>query len=281
MSESAFQTMYRSEFIAGFEKRQSLARKCCTTETDINGNQAVFLVADSGGATAVTRGVNGDIPTRPDNLNQFTATLQEWHDVPERTRFNIYASQGDGRRIMAMTSMKVMNRKIDDDIYDALSAGTVTKTMTQDTKSNFLADVIGLNVTLANAFAMDDEEPFAIVTPAFVGNMQQLEQFSSADYINLKPFENVSKSKAFNWNGVNWIVDAGLPGVGTATATCYMFARAAIGHACDTETISTEVGYDRKNDKSWARTSAFMGSKLIQNSGVIKITHDDTDLALT
>ena len=65
MSESAFQTMYREEFIAGFEKRQSLARKCCTTETDINGNQATFLVADSGGATAVTRGINGDIPPVP------------------------------------------------------------------------------------------------------------------------------------------------------------------------------------------------------------------------
>jgi len=90
----------------------------------------------------------------------------------------------------------------------------------------------------------------------------------------------VSKSRAFNWNGVNWIVDAGLEGTGTASATCYIFARAAIGHACDVENIHTKVGYDDKNDKSWARCSAFMGSKLLQNSGVIKITHDDTDLNL-
>ena len=100
MAETAFQEKFRQEVIMGFEKSQSLLRRTVTIETEINGNEATFLVADSGGATAVTRGVNGDIPTRADNLNQYTATLVEWHDVPERTRFNIYASQGNGRKIM-------------------------------------------------------------------------------------------------------------------------------------------------------------------------------------
>jgi hypothetical protein len=280
MADTAFQTMYRKEFIKGFEKRQSLTRRTVTTETEINGNEAVFLVADSGGASAVTRGVNGDIPTRPDNLNQFTATLKEWHDVPERTNFNLYASQGDGRRIMQETSMAVVNRKIDDDIYAALSAATVTKTMTQTSKAAFLADAIELVVTLQNAFA-DEEEPYALVTPAFRGNLMQLPEFASIDYIQQKPFENTSRSKAFNWNGVNWIVDAGLPGAGGASATCYIYSRKAIGHACDTESIQTFVGYDEKNDKSWARCTTYMGSKLLQNSGIVKITHDDTDLNLT
>ncbi|MDX1300329.1 MAG: hypothetical protein R3260_19120, partial [Pseudomonas sp.] len=120
MADTAFQTKYRNETIMGFEKSMSLARRTVTTEAMIEGQKAVFLVADSGGATAVTRGVNGDIPTRPDNLNQFTATLQEWHDVPERTNFNIFASQGEGRRIMQQTCMKVINRKIDKDIHSAL-----------------------------------------------------------------------------------------------------------------------------------------------------------------
>lgn len=280
MSDTAYQTMYRKEFIAGFEKRQSLARRTVTTETEVNGNTATFLVADSGGATAVTRGVNGDIPTRPDNLNQFSATLQEWHDVPERSNFNLFASQGDGRRIMQETSMAVINRKIDKDIHSALGAATVTKTMTQTTKVAFLSDLIGLIVTLANANATDDE-PYALITPAFYGNMMQIDQFTSSDYINLKPFENVSKSKAFNWIGCNFIVDSGLDGVGTGTSTCFIYNKAAIGHACDTANIKTFVGYDEKNDKSWARASAYMGSKLLQNSGIVKITHDDTDLTLT
>jgi hypothetical protein len=279
MADTAYQTMYRKEFIAGFEKRQSLVRKTVTTETEVNGNEAVFLVADSGGATAVTRGVNGDIPTRPDNLNQYTATLKDWHDVPERTNFNIFASQGDGRRIMQETSMAVINRKIDTDIHDALSAATVTQTMTQSTKIAFLSSLINLRVTLGNANASQDEL-FALITPAFHGNMMQLDAFTSADYVNLKPFENVSKDAAFRWHGINWIVDTGLSGLG-ATSTCYAYAKTAIGHGCDMERISTHVGYDEKNDKSWARCTAYMGSKLLQNSGIIKISHDDTDITLT
>lgn len=276
MADSAFQTMYRQEFIAGFEKRQSLVRHTTTTETEINGNQATFLVADSGGAEAVTRGLNGDIPTRADNLNQYTATLKEWHDVPERTNFNIYASQGDGRKIMQQTCMSVVNRKIDSDIHTALSTGT--NTWGAAAVATLLL-VTTAKTKLGNAFALEDDDVFALITPAFHGYLMGIKEFASADYINMKPFEGVSKSRAFNWYGVNWIVDAGLPGTGTASSTCFMYSRKAIGHACDMSSVSTRVGYDEKNDKSWARCSTYMGSKLLQNSGVIKMPHNDSALS--
>ena len=276
MADSAFQRMYRQEFIAGFEKRQALSRHTVITETEINGNEATFLVADSGGADAVTRGINGDIPTRPDNLNQYIATLQEWHDVPERTNFNLYASQGDGRRIMQETSMAVINRKIDNDIHAALE--TATNTWGAAAVATMLL-ITKAKTKLQNAFAAEvtgEDDIFALITPAFHGYLMGLNEFTSEDYITLKPFENVSKSRAFNWYGVNWIVDAGLPGSGSAASSNFMYNRKAMGHACDTESISTFVGYDEKNDKSWARCSTYMGSKLLQNSGVIHMPHDDS-----
>src|SRR5579863_6780334 len=124
MADSAFQIQYRQEFIAQFEQGQSWLRTVATTEAVIKGNQAMFLVAGSGGAMAVTRGVNGMIPSRVDSLNQIPATLVEWHDKPQRTEFNIFGSQGDGRRIMQMTTVKVMNRQIDQDIIGSLNTGT-------------------------------------------------------------------------------------------------------------------------------------------------------------
>lgn len=279
MADTAFQTMYRQEFIKGFEKRQSLVRHTVTTEANVNGNQAVFLVADSGGATAVTRGPNGNIPSRPDNLNQYTATLQEWHDKPKRTGFNLFASQGDGRRIMQMTSMAVLNRKIDEDIHAALANGTVTSTITTTSGATMLADVLDYSSTLMQNNAVEPGEmPYALITPKFAANLQTIAQFTSRDYINEKPFAEAAKSQAFNWNGINWIVDTGLTGGGTSTATCFMYVKSAIGHACDMESIRTNVGYNEEDDYSWALTSAFMGSKLLQNSGIIVITHDDTTI---
>lgn len=276
MADTAFQTMYRQEMIAGFEKRQSLSRRTTITEADINGNQAVFLVGDSGGATAVTRGVDGDIPTRPDNLTQNTAILQEWHDVPERTRFNIYASQGDGRALMQKTCMSVINRKIDNDIHDALSTATVTWGAAAVAT---LTLVTIAKTKLGNAFADEDAPVFALITPAFHGYLMGLNEFTSSDYVNQPGFDGMPKDKAFSWFGVNWIVDAGLPGAGSASSSCFMYSQNAIGHACDTQNLNTAVGYDSKNDKSWARCSTFMGSKLLQNAGVVKMLHDDSALS--
>ena len=64
MAATAFQRQYRQEFIAGFEDRASVLRATCVNEAVIKGNEATFLVADSGSATAVNRGVNGLIPAR-------------------------------------------------------------------------------------------------------------------------------------------------------------------------------------------------------------------------
>jgi hypothetical protein len=113
MADSAFITQYRDEAIAVYEREQSLLSQCTVNEFVRNGNTATFLVAGSGSATAVTRGINGRIPARPDSLTQTSATLQEWHDKVIKTNFNIFASQGDQRRIMQMTSMAVINRKMD------------------------------------------------------------------------------------------------------------------------------------------------------------------------
>ena len=79
MAESAPQTQYRQELVAEFEEGLSWLRGTTVMEAMIKGNQATFLVGGSGGATAVTRGINGLIPARADNLTQLTATLTEWH----------------------------------------------------------------------------------------------------------------------------------------------------------------------------------------------------------
>ncbi len=275
MSQEAMQTLFKREAIMGFEKGQAVARHTVTTEFMNEGGEAVFLVADSGGASAVGRGNNGNIPTRPDNLNQYTARLQEWHDVPEKTRFNIFKSQGNQRDIMIQTCMKVINRKCDEDIVGALDAATLTWGAASVAT---LQKVAQAKTMLANRFA-GGGDVYAQITPAYHGQLMQLDPFTSVDYINQKPFEGIDKSVAFNWYGVNWIVNPTLPGVGTGTATCYMYNKAAVGHAADTSSMSTEVGYDAKNDKSWARCTIFMASVLMQNSGVIKMVHDDSTLS--
>ena len=274
MADTAYQTQYRDEFIAGFEQRQSLVRQTVTTEADVKGNTAVFLVADSGSASAVTRGVNGLIPARADSLAQNSATLAEWHDLVRRTGFNLYASQGDGRRIMQETTMGVLNRKVDTDIITALETGT-QDTGAAATGSLSLA-MYALTILGNNSVPLDGNIS-CLITPAFYAYLMQTKEFASVDYVNNKPFEG--GMTMFRWAGANWIVHPNLTGKGTAAEKCIMYHKSAIGHACDLTSIQSAVGYDEEQDYSFARATAYMGSKLLQNSGVVIINHDGSAFA--
>jgi len=281
MADTAFQTQYRQEFIAGFEQHQSLVRDSTTTEAVIKGNQAVFLVADSGGAEATTRGTNGLIPARADNLNQNTATLEEWHDLVRKTQFNIFASQGDQREIMQMTSMGVINRKTDSQVITELNTGT------NDTGAAAVASlkmVMHAQTILGNNDVPFDGQVWALITPAFRAYLMQLPEFASADYVKRQPFDGSDtqwkdQPGYYEWSEVRWIVHPNLPGKGTAAEKCFMYHSSAIGHAADVSGMQTPVGYNEEQDYSYARCSMTMGAKLLQNAGIVVMNHDGSGFA--
>lgn len=276
MADTAFITQYRDEAIAVFEAQKSLLAETVTTEVEIKGNTATFLVAGSGGATAVTRGVNGRIPSRADSLTQTSATLAEWHDKVEKTGFNIFASQGNQRAIMQRTSAAVINRKVDSDITTILNTGT------QDTgavQTASLALAIRAKVILGNAGVPADGNIWAAVTPAFMGYLHMVPEFSNSQYVSRKPLDTGEadwKDAAgyYDWMGVKWIEHINLPGANTAAEKCFMYHKSAVGHAVNSGGIMTDIGYNGEHDYSYARTSVFMGSALLQNTGVVVLNHD-------
>ena len=277
MAATAFQTQYRQEFIAGFEQRQSLLRDTVTTEAVIKGNTATFLVASSGGASAVSRGVNGLITARDDSLTQTSATLREWHDLVRKTNFNIFASQGNQRQIMQDTTMSVINRKIDDDIVDTLNTGTVTigSSTTLPSVSLFMNGM----VKLQNASVPWDSQVTLLCQPAFLAYLMQTDEFTNAEYVNLRPFAGQEpnwrdKPQAYRWMNALVISHPNLPGKGTSSEKSFLYHKSAIGHAADVGGMENVVGYDEEQGYSFARCSMTMGPALLQNAGVVVITAD-------
>lgn len=278
MSDTAFQVQYRKNAIMGFEQGVSLLRNSVTTEAMVKGNQATFLVADSGGATPNTRGVNGLIPARTDNLNQYTATLVEYHDLVRRTSFNLFASQGDGARIMQETSRKVLNRKTDQDILAELQNGTQFAFSTAQTAS--LRLVTQAEAILGNN-AVDMEEIdklFFVASPAFRAYLRQIPEWTKGDYVEIKSLSGAVKTYYRQW-GFNWIFHPNIVGKGTALEYCFAFHKDAIGHAINTGEMQAVADYNKEQDYSYARTTGYMGPKLLQNSGVVVVKHDGSAYA--
>lgn len=279
MPDTAFQIQYRQEFIAGFEQKQSLLRDCVTTEAVIKGNQAVFLVADSGGATAVTRGINGMIPARADNNVQNTATLTEQHDLARKTNFNIFASQGNQRDIMQSTTMGVINRKIDSQIIDSLNTGTVTIGTASATPTVSMFQ--NARVKLSNASVPWDSNICLVCQPSFLAFLEQAPEFANAQYVDARPYggtdQNPSwkdKPMAYRWRNVMIIEHPNLPGKATASEKSFLFHKTALGHAANVGEMQSPVGYNDEQDYSWARCSMFMGGVVLQNAGIVVITSD-------
>ena len=282
MADTAFQIQYRQEFIQAFEQHQSLLRDTVTTEAVIKGNQAVFLVAGSGGATATTRGINGRLQARAADNTQITATLQEWHDLVRKTSFNIFASQGNQRSIMQMTTMAVINRKIDDLIITELQTGTVAIGSSSVTPSVSLFQ--NARVKLSNASVPWDSNVTLLCHPSFVAYLEQAPEFANSQYVDIRPYTGNTaswqdKPMAYRWRNCLIIEHPGLPGKGTSSEISFMYHKTAIGHAVDTGGMQSPVGYDEEDDSSWARCSAFMGSKLLQNAGIVAITADGSAYA--
>ena len=281
MADTAFQTQYRQEFIAGFEQKQTLLRETTTTEAVIKGNTAVFLVADSGAAEAVTRGVNGLIPARADNNTQNSCVLQEWHDLVRKTGFNVFASQGSQRAIMQDTTMGVINRKIDSQIITELN------TATNDTGAAATGSVSVFQharVILGNNSVPWDSNITLLCTPAFLAYLEQAPEFANAQYVDMRPYAGQEmswrdKPMAYRWRNCLIIEHPNLPGKATSAEKCFLYHKNSIGHAANTGGVETPVGYDEEQDYSYARASMYMNAKLLQNSGVVVINHDGSAYA--
>lgn len=276
MATNAPSIAYRKEIINGFDKTQSLLRDTVTTEYMDQGGSAVFLVANTSQAAAQTRGLNGLIPANPLSLTQNTATLVPWHHMVTVNDFNMFTSQSDLATPMQRQVMAAINRKIDSDLITLLNTATNTAGTATTASAALVGKARGI---LGLAKVPNDGQMTLLCTPAFTTYLQQQTEFSSADYVSGRPYENGGPAwgdmrMVYKWNGMTVIEDPTLPGVGTSAEKCFLYHKSAVGHAINKNAMDFDMDFNREQKYSWANCSAFMGSVLLQNAGVVVINHD-------
>lgn len=281
-NRDAYKTLYREEIVDGYEVNQSLLRKSVTTEHQMSGQKVVFLVADSGGAAATTRGADGDLIYRENSNTQSTCTLVPWYDAVRLNSFDIFATQGDQKQVAQKGTWAVINRRIDKDITAILDTATVQVSATAATADVF--GVVKAKTILLNADIPSDGNISAAITPAFSGYMLMGTEFNNIDYINNKPLgeDNLNwrdKPQSYVWNGITFIEHPTLTGATTATEKCYFYHKASIGHAFNTDTLSMDMGYDGEHRRSWVNCEAFIGSVKLQNTGIVQFLHNGLEMA--
>jgi hypothetical protein len=174
--------------------------------------------------------------------------LQEWHDLVRKTGFNIFASQGNQRGIMQMTTLAVVNRKIDSQVIDELNTTTVTVggTGVQPNVSLFQNG----RVKLSNASVPWDSNITLLCQPSFLAYLEQAPEFASADYVNMRPYAGDDPSwrdtpMAYRWRSCLIVEHPNLPGKGTTSEKSFLYHKNAIGHAMDTSGMQSATTRSR------------------------------------
>jgi hypothetical protein len=178
---------------------------------------------------------------------------------------------------MQMTTRKVLNRRIDADIIEALD--TATNNLGAATTMS-LAIVAQACTSLGeNEVPVEEEDKmWAVATPAVRGYLMQIPEYNSADYVDMKPLVGPTR-RVKRWAGFNWIFHPNLTGVGTASEQCYFYHQDAVGSAFDSgEGLNTAIGYDDEQDYSYARASSFTGAGVLQQSGLFQFLHNASNI---
>jgi hypothetical protein len=270
---TVMQTLYSKEFVIAYEQKQSFLRGTVSTEGEIKGNQFVFIIegiADE----AVTRGANGNIPYAADNQSSATCTLAEYHHLARKNNFNIFASSVPQRLSMQRRGVTSINNKTDKLILTQLATTTYSAMGGAAQAGMTINPVLDAIAMLDAASVPDDGERYGLLTPRAWAWLMKVNQFASGDWVSDKPF--MKRVQWRDWSGVKWCRHPNLTGVGTATATCVVYHKAAVGHGLNMGEMVTKVGNNDEQDYSWARTSAYQGAKALQLPGIVKIVHNDT-----
>lgn len=271
---------YRRQFVEGFAQTESLLMDRCVEESMDMGSAVVFDVADLSGELP-ERGVDGRLPRLSSADAQVTATLKEYGGTFEITDFERFKSQSDERAKMNKKIYSRVNRRVDRIYISELNNATTlwnsgtAITVSVDTITSIIAELENAQIPV------NPEDVTWIISPKMNGKLETLQQYNQSLYVDSKSlaggqnagFENKRKIKS--WARVGWLVSPLLPGVGTSTCTTFLYHRNALGCARPTNQMMYTAGFDDQHHFHYASGTVKAAAKLLQNGGVIKVTHAD------
>jgi hypothetical protein len=265
---------YREEWIVSFQRGETPLKNAVSRELMTSGLTAKFALQGAAGRMT-ERGVNGLIPSRNRTDTQPSITLKEKHSKETQTGFNVFTAPANLREAMQNAGALAAYREIDYTIIDALATATnqynggSAITLTHGKIVDALTDIFENDVVTSDMIT-------CVWTPKAWGRLLTIPEFKSVDYVADKPLVGYGVDKPKVWMGAVHFMHNGLPGRGTATASNFIFAKPAVGHAIASGEIQVAAGYNDEDDYSFSRHTIYDGATILQQSGVIEVITDDT-----
>lgn len=270
--DQTFTRQYEAEVHQAYQRTGSMLRSTVRIKNGVVGDRTQFPVIGKGVAGEKTR--HGLVPVMNLDHTPVECTISdkyagEWIDNLDELKTNI-----DERGETANAAAYALGRATDDLIVTALNGGTQTQAMTLTNESTARNSILLAGTTLHNGDVPDDGNIFCAISPHFWSMLMTIKEFANADYVGEDlPYAGRQRGMK-TWDGKHWFRFTGLSGIG-ATSTSFMYHRRAIGHAIQKD-VSTDITWHGDRAAHFVANCLAMGSCLIDNTGVVKMTLDET-----
>ncbi len=285
---NSFITQYESEVHHIFQKRGAILGNTIRRVDGVVGSSAVFQKIGKG--TATTKARHGVITPMNQTHTALTATLVDfyagdWVDKLDEAKINI-----NERMALAQGGAWALGRKVDNQLFTVMT-DTISTVRTFDNTGTGFAEVrnslLQLAQDLDSADVPNDGQRYGALTPHGWAQSMTVPEFSSADFVGADglPFtQGAPVHKFVDWLNIKWTVHSGCINVGTSTAEQFVWHKTAIGYATGAHSGNVAANQAVSADITWhgERSAHFVnhamsgGAVLIDDTGVIQSTIDDT-----
>ena len=275
--DQTFRTMFNNEFKEDFERDKPILPQTVRSDGLQAGSTIKWDVIDPSDQ-AETRTRDGDIPESQLGLSQVSGTVKEHFKKYRIDSFDDFRGNPNVRMMMAKKARLSIYKAVDQEIIDALDAGTLAINSGNAIGFHLLSTFLTWTTTLWANEVPNDGQVWGALTPKAEAQMMRIEEYKNSRYVSMQPAKEGQRTvgQGFReWLGVKWFVHTGLTGIAGATAKCYIYHSSAVAHQMAGEpAVHPYYLEEQDRHECWAR--AWHVGKTVLNRGIIRAVHDDT-----
>ena len=279
----AFVQKFRDNFMHLSQQKGSKLRETVRVHTDIKAKYDHF---DRIGATSAqlmtSRHADTPLIDTPHSRRRVVLSDYNWADLVDSADEIKMLSSPQSEYMKA--GVWAMGRTMDDIVIAAYDGNATsvssTSSVTFDSNNSIAHGSADMNVAkiveaakiLADNDVDPDEERYAIVAPAQLEAMLNLEKISSGDYNTVKA---LVKGEIDTWMGFKWIVSTRLP-VASNIRSCFFYCKSAIGLSVG---MDVKTSIDKRPDKNnsmqpYAQMS--LGATRVEEAKIVRVYADES-----
>ena len=270
--DNAFIKQFEREVHEAYQRQGSKLRGAVRSLNNVQGASAVFQKVGKG--TASTKSTHGMVPVMNLDHTSVEVTLADYYAGDWVDRLDELKTNIDERQVIANAGAYALGRKTDELIITALAGVSGGQEIADGNTGMTMSKIMSALGILGNADVPDDGERFAVVGWKQWGELLQIDEFASADFVgpNDLPFNATMQAK--RWLGSLFIPHSGLP-VASDIRSCFWFHRSAIGHASGSD-VQSDITWHGDRAAHFVNNMMSQGAALIDATGVVEIKCDET-----